>query len=96
MLDNKVCQAMIRDSNTEYETPGIKEIEGEMWKGKADIINHNEKLVIDLKTTKYGNRHIHYRVRFHSSVLRSASSLEEKNFFLFEDFFTNLFCIYGC
>ena len=51
MLDNKVCQAMIRDSNTEYETPGIKEIEGEMWKGKADIINHNEKLVIDLKTT---------------------------------------------
>ena len=47
MLDNKVCQAMIRDSNTEYETPGIKEIEGEMWKGKADIINHNEKDVID-------------------------------------------------
>jgi hypothetical protein len=51
MLDNDVCKAMIRDSNTEYETPGIKEIEGEMWKGKADIINHNEKLVIDLKTT---------------------------------------------
>ena len=51
MLDNEVCKAMIRDSNTEYETPGIKEIEGEMWKGKADIINHNEKLVIDLKTT---------------------------------------------
>ena len=51
MLDNKVCQAMIRDSNTEYEIPEIKEIEGEMWKGKADIVNHNEKLVIDLKTT---------------------------------------------
>ena len=51
MLDNKVCQAMIRDSSTEYESPGIKEIEGEMWKGKADIVNHNEKLVIDLKTT---------------------------------------------
>ena len=27
----------------------LAEIEGEMWKGKADIINHNEKLVIDLK-----------------------------------------------
>ena len=51
MLDNNVCKAMIRDSNTEYETPGVKEIAGEMWKGKADIINHNEKLVIDLKTT---------------------------------------------
>jgi len=51
MLDNEVCKAMIRDNNTEYETPAIKEIEGEMWKGKADIVNHNEKLVIDLKTT---------------------------------------------
>ena len=26
-------------------------IEGKMWKGKADIVNHNEGLVIDLKTT---------------------------------------------
>jgi len=51
MLSNKVCKAMIRDANTEYETPEIKMIEGEMWKGKADIVNHNEKLVIDLKTT---------------------------------------------
>jgi hypothetical protein len=38
-------------SIVEYEQPMIKEIEGVMWKGKADIINHNEKLVIDLKTT---------------------------------------------
>ncbi len=51
MLENKVCKSMIRDSNTEYETPAIKEIAGKMWKGKADIVNHNEKLVIDLKTT---------------------------------------------
>ena len=51
MLDNKVCKGLIRDSNTEYETPAITELEGEMWKGKADIVNHNEKLVIDLKTT---------------------------------------------
>ena len=51
MLSNKVCKGLIRDSNTEYETPAICKLEGEMWKGKADIINHNEKLVIDLKTT---------------------------------------------
>ena len=51
VLANNICKGLIRDSNTEYETPGIKELEGEMWKGKADIINHNEKLVIDLKTT---------------------------------------------
>jgi hypothetical protein len=35
----------------DYEVPGVGEICGAMWKGKADIINHNEKLVIDLKTT---------------------------------------------
>jgi|TARA_R100001086_G_scaffold133156_1_gene69177 hypothetical protein len=51
MLANDVCKGLIRDSNTEYETPAIAEIEGEMWKGKADIVNHNEKLVVDLKTT---------------------------------------------
>ena len=51
LLSNNICKGLIRDSNTEYESPEIKKIEGEMWKGKADIINHNEKLVIDLKTT---------------------------------------------
>ena len=29
----------------------IKELEGVTWKGKADIVNHDEKLIIDLKTT---------------------------------------------
>ena len=51
LLSNNICKGLIRDSKAEYETPAIKKIEGEMWKGKADIINHNEKLVIDLKTT---------------------------------------------
>ena len=51
MLANDICKGLIRDSNTEYETPGITELEGQLWKGKADIINHNEKLIIDLKTT---------------------------------------------
>ena len=51
MLANDICKGLIRDSNTEYETPGITELEGHLWKGKADIINHNEKLIIDLKTT---------------------------------------------
>ena len=51
MLANDICKGLIRDTNTEYETPGITELEGQLWKGKADIINHNEKLIIDLKTT---------------------------------------------
>ena len=64
MLDNVVCKSMIRDSDTEYETPAIKEIEGQMWKGKADIINHNERLVIDLKTTNDINKFRWYAYKF--------------------------------
>lgn len=40
-----------KDSNIEYEVPAVKEIMGNMWKGKADILNHDERLIIDIKTT---------------------------------------------
>ena len=51
MLDNDVCRGLIQGGNVEYETPGVTELFGNKWKGKADIINHDEKLIIDLKTT---------------------------------------------
>ena len=61
LMANDICNDLINGTRvgddlafyytTEYEQPMIKEIEGVMWKGKADIINHDEKLVIDLKTT---------------------------------------------
>lgn len=51
MMDNNICKDLIRGNNVDYEVPGISEIGGHMWKGKADIINHDEKLIIDLKTT---------------------------------------------
>ncbi len=51
LLDNDVCRGLIRGSSVEYETPGVTTLFGNQWKGKADIINHREKLIIDLKTT---------------------------------------------
>jgi hypothetical protein len=51
VLSNEVCYGLIRSDNVDYEVPGIAEISGAMWKGKADILNHSEKLIIDLKTT---------------------------------------------
>ena len=55
VLSNKICKEFILGSNNksqiEYEVPGIIELEGNWWKGKADIVNHDEKLIIDLKTT---------------------------------------------
>ncbi len=51
MLKNKACVDLIRGINVEYEKPGITELEGLKWKGKADIVNHDERLIVDLKTT---------------------------------------------
>ena len=53
MLDNDVCRDLIKPvlGNVVYEEPHVVELFGNKWKGKADIVNHEEKLVIDLKTT---------------------------------------------
>jgi hypothetical protein len=51
LMDNKVCRDLIAEEKGEYEVPSIIELYGQMWKGKADVVNHNEKLIIDLKTT---------------------------------------------
>jgi len=51
LKSNDVVSDFITGNNVEYEVPAIAEIEGNIWKGKADIVNHDEKLIIDLKTT---------------------------------------------
>ena len=51
VMANDICKDLIVNSQTEYEKPGIINMFDNNWKGKADIVNHEEKLVIDLKTT---------------------------------------------
>jgi len=51
IMDNRVCRDLIHGDDVEFERPEITELFGNKWKGKADIVNHSEKLVIDLKTT---------------------------------------------
>jgi len=51
LMGNDICKDLITLGNVDYETPGVTELFGNTWKGKADIVNHDEKLVIDLKTT---------------------------------------------
>ena len=54
MMDNKICGNLIMGTSgqmNDFEVPGVTELFGNKWKGKADIINHEEKLIIDLKTT---------------------------------------------
>jgi hypothetical protein len=61
VMSNDICKDLIQGSftrhnddyvyDTEYEVPMVTELFGNKWKGKADIVNHSEKLIIDLKTT---------------------------------------------
>ena len=58
VMANDICKELIQGSinpiskaRVEYEVPMITELFGNKWKGKADIVNHEEKLIIDLKTT---------------------------------------------
>ena len=48
VMDNSICRGLIKG---DFEVPAVTELFGNKWKGKADIINHDEKLIIDLKTT---------------------------------------------
>ena len=64
ILENDVCRGLINGIDVEYEKPGLAELEGALWKGKADIVNHDEKLIIDLKTTKDINAFKWSAIRF--------------------------------
>ena len=43
VLLNDICNGPIR-GNCDYEVPGIGELENDLWKGKADILNHAPNL----------------------------------------------------
>ena len=51
VLEVDLFKDLILDGAVEYEQPGLVELEGMQWKGKADIVNHSSQLIIDLKTT---------------------------------------------
>ena len=51
ILDTQMCKDLINKKNCEYEVPMVTELYGNMWKGKADVVNNEEELVIHLKTT---------------------------------------------
>jgi len=50
ILCNGTCVSLLTGKTTKEE-PGIKEIDGTWWKGKADCLNHDLELIVDIKTT---------------------------------------------
>ena len=54
VMANDICADLIMGTDgklNDFEVPMVTELFGNKWKGKADIVNHEEKLIIDLKTT---------------------------------------------
>ena len=54
VMQNDICADLIMGTDgklNDFEVPMVTELFGNKWKGKADIVNHNENLIIDLKTT---------------------------------------------
>ncbi len=49
MLNVDDFRALIQEEGVQYEVPMVKEIHGEMWKGKADIVGSEH--LIDIKTS---------------------------------------------
>ena len=51
VLSVDLFKDLIQEGKIEYEKPGVIDLEGLLWIGKADIINHTNQLLVDLKTT---------------------------------------------
>jgi hypothetical protein len=53
VLEKGVCLDLIRgiEGDIQYEVPSLIALEGLMFKCKADIVNHEHRLIVDLKTT---------------------------------------------
>jgi len=59
LANEDFSELLLEDSN-KFEVPGIKEIQGRMWKGKCDVIG--DELIIDIKTCQNIDK-FHYSAR---------------------------------
>ena len=97
-MENDICKDLIQLGNVEYEVPMIKEIEGMTWKGKADIVNHDEKLIIDLKTTSdiHKFKNSAYRFNYDSQAFIYSSMFGYEFLFIVIDKKTHQLGMFDC
>jgi len=98
VLKNEVCEGLIRGDNVEYEIPGIQQIGSNFWKGKADIVNHDEKLIIDLKTTSDINafKRSSYKYNYDSQAYIYSKLFGYEMLFIVVDKDTHQIGIFDC
>ena len=101
VMENDICADLIMGTDgklNDFEVPMIKEIEGMTWKGKADIVNHDEKLIIDLKTTSDINKFKNsaYRFNYDSQAFIYSSMFGYEFLFIVIDKKTHQLGMFDC
>lgn len=98
IMQNTVCRDLIRGAKIEYEQPGVKELFGNKWKGKADIVNHDDKVIVDLKTTSDINKFKSsaYRYNYDSQAYIYQQLFGYEFIFIVIDKNTNQIGIFDC
>lgn len=103
ILANDLVKFMIQGNQDdfnliEYEVPGIKEIDGVMFKGKADIINKDQGLIVDLKTTSdlSSFRRSAYKYNYDSQAYIYKHIFDLDMVFVAIDKTTHMLGIYDC
>lgn len=98
IMQNTVCRDLIRGAKIEYEQPSVKELFGNKWKGKADIVNHDDKVIVDLKTTSDINKFKSsaYRYNYDSQAYIYQQLFGYEFIFIVIDKNTNQIGIFDC
>ena len=98
LMANDTVKALLRGVNVEYEKPSIKKLFGNLWKSKADIVNHDDQLVIDLKTTSdiNGFRYSARKYNYDSQAYIYREQFGYDMVFIAIDKNTHMIGIYDC
>ena len=98
VLDNDLFQDLIQEGKVEYELPGIIKLEGMEWKGKADIVNHSQQLVVDLKTTANINSFVNsaYKYNYDSQAYIYSKMFGYELVFIVVDKKTHQLGLFDC
>ena len=53
IMTNEVCKNLIQGTKVDYEVPGVAKLNKYTWKGKADIVNHDDKVIIKFRSNAF-------------------------------------------
>lgn len=98
LLENNAVVQLIREGMINYEVPNLVELSSQTWKCKADVVNHDDRFVIDLKTTNdlNGFRYSAKKYNYDSQAYIYSTAFGYDMIFIAIDKNTGQIGIYDC